>query len=52
MSIFKVEYWVSLVFQILYLLVLKIEICPKYFLDKISQKQPFCSGSKTFEVAH
>ena len=40
MSILKVIYLAALFFQIFYSLVIKIEICLKYFLDKNSQKQP------------
>ena len=43
MSILKVDITiVSLFFVIYYAWVPKIEICLKYFLDKNSQKQPFC----------
>jgi hypothetical protein len=42
MSIFKVIYLEPLFFQISYLLLPRIEICLKYFLDKNPQKQPLC----------
>ena len=44
MLILKVDYLVTLIFQMSYLLVPKIEICLKYFLDKNGQKQPLCIG--------
>ena len=43
MSISKVDILVvPLFFLISYLLLPKIEICLKYFLDKNAQKQPLC----------
>ena len=44
MSILKVIYLVPYYFQISYLLVPKIEICLKYFLDKNHKKQPLCAA--------
>ena len=44
MLILKVDYLVPLIIQMSYLLVPKIEICLKYFLDKNGQKQPLCIG--------
>ena len=38
MSILKVDYLVATFFQICYLLVPKIEICLKYFLENKFQK--------------
>ena len=51
MSIFKVGITeVPLFFQILYLLLPKIEICRRYFLAKNSPKQPFwhCRGKENW----
>ena len=48
MSIFKVMCLVPSFFHFSNLLVLKIEICLKYFLDKNLQKQLLCSFGFSF----
>ena len=52
MLILKVDYLVPLIIQMSYLLVPKIEICLKYFLDKSSQKQPCWVDSFDFSPYH
>ena len=50
MSILKVDYLVPLFFLISYSLVLKIESCLKYFLDKNFQKQPLWSSQLSVKI--